>query len=80
MAEKLAEPAKPTGLSVMVNQPVVTPSVVPFNTTMLYFNNDDNTPVACWKLDGKDKQHAKFLGEIEEHFFNSELEALVVLN
>ena len=65
MAENIVEPAKQTGLSVMVNQPVVDESVVPFNTTMLYFNNDDNTPVACWKLDGKDKQHAKFLLEIE---------------
>lgn len=51
------------GLSV-IDQPVVT-SDVPLYTTMLYFNNDDQTPVVGWKLDCKNKRHAQFLAHLE---------------
>jgi hypothetical protein len=49
----------------MTKQAVLKPREVPHGTTMLYFNNDDKTPVVCLKVDGSDSRLRKLLRTIE---------------
>jgi hypothetical protein len=53
--------------TVLVEHPthVADPDDVPVKTTMMYFDNDDSTPMVCWTLDAKQPRHAQLLTSVE---------------